>query len=115
MPFNQQAEIQFRFDYIIRQCQVILGDLSILIHSLEAGHFPLFPPPTPIIDLPEDIVSDNESESIIFNPPYQSEWSESMVTLVDNEVDSPFMDSFEFDPVITSDTEGVQNFFYRPR
>jgi hypothetical protein len=84
-----------------------------MIYSLEAGHLPLFPPPSPLINLPEDIVSDDES--IIFNLPHQSEWFESMETLVDNEVDSPFMDSFKFDPVLTSDTEDVQHFFYRPQ
>jgi hypothetical protein len=84
-----------------------------MIYSLEAGHLPLFPPSSPLIGFPEDIISDDES--IIFNLPHQSEWSESMETLVDNEVDSPFMDFFEFDPVLTSDTEDIQYFFYRPR
>jgi hypothetical protein len=111
MPFFEPS-IQFHSDLLIRECQLILEDLYIMEYFLEAGLMPRFPPSHPIVNVPD---TPDGNSAIINNSLYQSEWSESTETLVDEGEDSPFMDSFDFDPVITSETEDALHHYYRAR
>jgi hypothetical protein len=103
MSSAQRFTIRLCIDRIICDCQSFLNELHIIRQSLDCGEMP----PSLLLSEPEiestaTSNSDNYSErSTIFS--YESEWAESLETLVSNS-------SFDFN---NQENENISYVYYR--